>query len=405
MRKLSTLLLLFGAALSLWAQDTPRRFVELGFDAGGSFANSYLTTGDIFRERIVLDLSELARKTGNGLEVFLGSQGEAFVNVNLGARWSFGFFAGVDAMGQFTIPRSMVELLAEGNDPNRTYSDKLGLGAAVFFETGFRVSAKIRRITFTVRPAYFLPLAYLSEPRVSYAFALSDDGSISVAGNYNFDLHTPFPLDGIGGLGDLATLPGSVNLADMLGGGGVDLALRAEYPVYHNLSIGGSLGHIPLVPAELAHTYSLRGGFEFNKTIEDIISNDFELPDLTPTASYGEDHKAVFRPFKIGVDATYRPFAVRLITLRPELALVFNSIYDTPAYLDLGISGEVNLADFVALTVGTRFEDLVWKERVGLSLNFRIVEIRAGITTQSQRFLKSFQGAGLAVDLGVRMGF
>jgi hypothetical protein len=400
MKRLATLLL-FGFALSLWAQDKPHRLVEAGFDANLSFANSYMKAGDIFKEKITLDLSKMAGGLRNGLGLFLGSRGEAFVNFNLGAVWGFGFFAGIDGMGQFKIPQSMVELLAEGNDLDKTYSEDLGLGAAVFFETGFRVSAKIRRIKFTVRPAYFLPLAYLNKSRVHYTFAVTDDGSITVAGNYKAEVYTPFPLDGIEGIGDF----GNIDIADMVWKGGVDLVLRAEYPVYHNFIVGASLGHIPLVPAQLSDKYSLSGGFEINKTIEDIINNDFDFPDIDSTAEYGADHKTVFRPFKIGVDAVYRPFNIWLLTLRPKAALVFNSIYSIPVYLDFGISGELNLAEILALDVGIHLEDLVWKERVGLSINFRIFELRAGITTQSQQFARSFQGAGLGADLGVRIGF
>jgi hypothetical protein len=403
--KILTALMLCGIALSLPAQDRPRRFVEAGFDAGASFANSYVRTGDVFREKITLDVSKMAGELGNGLGLLAGARGEAFLNFNLGALWGFGLFAGFDALGQFSIPQSLIELLSEGNDPGKTYSEDPGLGAAAFFETGFWASAKIRRIKFTVRPAYFLPLVYLSSPRLNYAFALGEDGSITVSGDYRVEVYTAQSLDGIGGFEDLDILAGRIDIADMLGKGGVDLVLRAEYPVYHNFIAGASLGHIPLIPAQLSDRYSLSGGFKTTKTIEDIISNDFDLPDLEAVAEYGTDHKVVFRPFKIGLDAVYRPFNIRLLTLKPAVALVFNSIYDTPVYLDFGISGELNLGDICTIAAGTRLEDMVWKERVGLSLNFRVIELLAGITTQSQQFVRSFQGAGFAVDIGVRVGF
>jgi hypothetical protein len=406
-----TALILACSALSLWAQDKPHRFVETGFDASGSFANSYLRTGDVFREKIVIDVSKMADDLWNGLGVFLDARAETFLNFNLGAVWGFGVFAGTNALGQFKIPQSMVELLAEGNDPNKTYSDKLGLGGAVFFETGFWASAKIRRIKFTVRPAYFLPLAYLSNPRVHYNLAVKDNGSIAVSGEYSIDMYTALSpesvdvLENSGGIGDFGALADTVNIADMLGKGGADLVLRAETPVSHNLLIGVTLGHIPLAPARLSDRYSLSGGFEINKTIEDILNNDFDIPEIERTSEYGSDEKAVFRPFKIGVDAVYRPFNIRLVTLRPEMALVFNSIYDTPVYLDFGINAELNLADIFTISAGTHFEDLVWKERVGLTLNFRVFELVVGVTTQSQQFLRSFQGAGFGLDAGVRIGF
>ncbi|MDR1250052.1 MAG: hypothetical protein LBK63_12205 [Treponema sp.] len=403
-KKLAALILL-GSALSLGAQDKPRRFVETGFDAGGSFANSYLRTGDIFKEKITLDTSQMAGELGNGLAVMFDAHGEAFINFNLGALWGIGFFVGMDSLGQFRIPQSMVELLTEGNDPDKSYSDNLSIGAAAFLETGFWASAKIRRIKFTIRPAYFLPLAYLSKPRANYAFAIKDDGSVTVAGNYRVEVYTPLPLNEIEDFDDIGSLPGKIDVWDMFGKGGVDMVLRAEYPVYHNFTVGASLGHIPLAPARLTEKYSLSGDFEITKTLEDIINNDFDLPDIDPVSEFDEDHKMVFRPFKIGVDAVYRPFNIRLLTLRPEAALVFNSVYDTPVYLDFGAAAELNLGDIFMLSAGTHLEDLVWKERAGLTLNFRIVEISAGITTQSQQFLRSFQGAGFAVDVGVRLGF
>jgi hypothetical protein len=330
-------LILLGSALSLWAQDKPHRFVELGVDAAGSFANSYLRTGDVFKEKIVLDVSKMADDLGNGLGVFFDARWKTFLNFNLGAVWGFGFFVGMDARGQFKIPQSMVELLSEGNDADKTYSEKFGLGAAAFFETGVQASAKIRRIKFTVRPAYFLPLAYVSSPRVDYTFALKDNGSVTVEGNYRADLYTALPRENVEALNEgmnFNALQG-LDIAGMIGKGGVDLLLRAEYPVYHNFVIGGTLGYIPLIPAQLEDKYSLTGGFSINKTLEDLIHNDIELPDIEFSGSYDQDHTVIFRPFKIGADAVYRPFNIRLLTLRPEAALVFNSIYDTPVFLDL----------------------------------------------------------------------
>jgi hypothetical protein len=404
MKKLAALIL-FGSALSLWAQDKPHRFVEAGFDVSASFANSYLRTSDVFAEKITLDISKLAGDLNNGLRIFLDTHEEVFINFNLGVLWGFGLFTGVDGLGQFKIPQSMVELLAEGNQTDKTYSDNFDLGGAVFFETGFWASAKIRRIKFTVRPAYYLPLAYLSNPRVNYTFALKDDGSVTIAGNYKAELYTPLPLYGLDSIEDVDIVMDRIDIADMFGKGGVDLVLRAEYPVYHNFIIGASLGHIPLIPAQLTDKYTMSGGFEISKTIEDILDKDFDMPDLEPVRTYETDHKAVFRPFKIGVDAVYRPFNIRLVTLRPALALVFNSIYDAPVYLDFGITGEFNLADIFTIAVGTHLEDMVWKESVGLTLNFRILEFRVGITTQSQQFLRSFQGAGFGLDAGFRIGF
>jgi hypothetical protein len=405
-KKLAALILL-GSTLSLWAQDKPHRFFEAGLDAGASFANSYLRTGDIFAETIALDVSKMAEELGDGLGVFAAARGAVFVNINPGARWGFGLFAGLESLGQFKIPQSMVRLLAEGYQPDKTYSDTLGLGAAVFAEAGFWASAKIRRIKFTVRPAYFLPLVYANKPKVNYSFAIKDNGAVEMKVKYDIEILTPLPLEGVEGFDDFGSVPGNINVMDMLDKGGVDLSLRAEYPLRRNLMVGGFLSHIPLVPSRLSDRYSMTDDFTIEKSLGDIlINNDFDikLPNIDPKVDTAHQTR-VSRPFKIGFDAVYRPFAIKLITIKPMAALVFNSIYDAPFYLDFGIAGELNLANLLVIGAGTRFEDLVWKQRAGLSLNFRILELILGITTQSQQFLRSFQGAGFAVDLGVRVGY
>jgi hypothetical protein len=398
-------LILLGSALSLWAQDRPHRFVEIGLDAKASFANSYLRTGDIFKESVVLDISKMARDLRNGLGVYMGARGGGFVNFNIGALWGFGFYAGLDGLGQVKLPQSMVRLLSDGYQSNRTYSDKLGLGGAAFAETGFWASAKIRRIKFTLRPAFFVPLVYVSRPRINYNFVIEDNGSVTMNGTYNIEMFTSLPLDGVEGLDDLGSVAENIDIADVLSKGGVDFVLRAEYPLRHNFIIGGSLGHIPMVPAQLTDKYSIKGDVDVKVDLGQILNDNIDIKDPTLERSASTDHQAVFRPFKISFDAVYRPFHIRLLTLRPMAALVFNSIYDTPVYLDFGVSGELNLGDIFTIDIGSHLEDLVWKERFGFSLNLRALELIAGITTQSQQFLRSFQGAGFAVDLGIRLGF
>ncbi|MDR2739789.1 MAG: hypothetical protein LBB68_08180 [Treponema sp.] len=415
MKRISVIVL-FMCTLSLRAQDKPHRLIELGFDAGASIANSYLIMKDILRETVTLDLSQMD-DLYDGFSVLFNAHGKAFINVNLGVSWGFGLFAGADAMGQFKIPQSMVELLARGNDLNKSYSDDLGLGAAAFLETGFWTSLKFRRIKFTVQPAYYVPLAYLGKPTVHYSFCAGEDGTISVHGKYKAELYTPISLGDAGSL-DIGSIlsKDSLDIGNILSKGGIDISLRAEYPLYYNLILGGTITHIPFFPAQLSDKYSISGSFGFpdkdgkdgkdKKNIIDIINGKEDAPELIMNPpEKGNGNKIVLRPLKVGVDAVYRPFRLRLLAVKPNLALVFNSIYDIPVYADFGLTGELNLADIFILGVGTRYEDLVWKQRANLVLNFRVIELGIGISTQSQQFLKSFQGAGLGVDVGFRMGF
>jgi hypothetical protein len=74
-------------------------------------------------------------------------------------------------------------------------------------------------------------------------------------------------------------------------------------------------------------------------------------------------------------------------------------------YVDFGGTAEVNLLDVFVVGLGTHYEDLAWRHSLGLAFNARAVELDLGISIQSQSFLKSFQAAGIRVDLGFKMGW
>jgi hypothetical protein len=406
--KKAALIILFTCTLSLWGADRPHRFIELGVDANASFANSYLTIDDVFQDTLVFDFNSMVDDLWDGLGILLDARARAFFNVNLGVNWGFGLFAGVDSVGQFKLPGSLMELLSQGNRLNKTYSDKFGLGAAVFAEAGVWGSANVRRIQFTVQPAFYVPLVYLDRPVAKYSLVTRADGSIEASGKFSADIYTPMPIPS--SMGNL-----NLEVGNLLSKGGIDLTLRAEYPLLRNLSIGAALIHIPVYPAQVNDYYTTSGTFGFSadleidkdqNTILDIINGDgdfleYEIND----PETGKRDKVIFRPFKISFDADYRPFTTRLFSLRPALAMVFNRVYDTPIYIDFGVTARLNLWRILTLDAGTRLEDLVWKQRLALALNLRVVEFDVGINFQSQQFLKSFQGAGFGVDVGFHLGF
>jgi hypothetical protein len=327
--------LLFFSALSLWAQDSPHRLIEVGFDFGAPYTgiDNYWGSIDTFVEAFTPDWSDMVFDLDTRLGAFFDIHESAYMNINLGVNFKIGLFAGINSIGQFKIPPS----------------GDLDHGAAAFLEAGLWFSTRIKRWTITVRPSYFLPLVYVNDT----------------------EIYTPLPLDD----------PGDTDLMGMFRKGGVDLTLRGEYPLRRNFLIGGAITQIPILPAELTDTYSM---------------------GVSDT-----DTKVLYRPFKFGVDAVYRPFYRWLFTLKPELALAFNTIYDTPVavYADFALTGELNIRDLLIIDLGTHYEDLTWKQRADLTLNFRALEFTIGISTQSPQFIETFQGAGFGIDLGIRMGF
>jgi hypothetical protein len=256
----------------------------------------------------------MAGDIGDGIDIFANAKGNVFFNVNM-VRFGFGWFSGVDGMGQFEIPQSLIKLLTQGNSEDH-YSGSFGMGAAVFAETGVWVSAKIiKEIKITVRPSYFLPIFYMTKPEAYYDLETnSEEGTIDAFGMANASLYTPYPTE----------TGSSIDIGNMLGKGGGDLTLGVEYPLFSNLILGASFTHIPLFPARLSDGYKLITNFSYNE------DDGFESREPSFDPFSGAAEQKVFRPFKMGFDVLYRPFKVDIFSLRPRAALVFNGIYDTP---------------------------------------------------------------------------
>ena len=331
---------MFLSALSLWAQDGPHRHIELGVD----FSAPYTGIGSYLGSMDIF--KEAITPDWSDMVFDRENRLGAFFDITESAYINFNM--GVNfRFGLF----AGINSFGQFKIPPSTDIDR---GAASFLEAGFWFSTKIKRWTFTIHPSYFLPLVYVDET----------------------EIYTPLPLAD----------PGDTNLGDMLRKGGMDLTLRGEYPLLRNLLIGGAITHIPILPGKLTDTYSINGD------------------SLTGISGTG-NAVLLSRPFKIGIDAVYRPLYKRLFTLKPELALAFNPIYDTPVsiYADFALTGELNIRDLLIVDLGTHYEDLTWKQRADLTLNFRALEFTIGISTQSPQFIETFHGAGFWISLGVRV--
>jgi hypothetical protein len=418
MKRYTLAALLIVLSGSLWAQS-PRRNVEFGLDSSAEFANSYLRPSDILQETIVLDFTAMSRDLRRGFGLFTGVTSNIFFNVNM-VNFGFGWFAGVDGAGQFKIPQSLFELIAHGNTSDN-YSGSFDIGAAAFAEAGGWFSAKIvKNLKLTVRPSYFLPLVYMTKSEAGYSLVTSSEtGDMDAEGSLSAALYTPLPMNEDGSIDS-----GKLDVGSMLGKGGGDLSLGVEYSLFNNLILGASLTHIPIVPARISEGYNVRANFSYYQNVRDLLEDgksDTETPEAGETGgeskkngldyeeptftSFSGSEQVIFRPVKLGFNAFYQPFNTRFFVLKPYAALVFNGIYDTPIYFDFGGIAELNLGNIFIIDAGTSFEDMIWKHSLGFVLNMRALELDIAVSTQSQNFLKSFQAAGLRINIGIRMGF
>jgi hypothetical protein len=352
------------------------RIFELGLNADVGFANNYLTATDVFQETMILDLGNL--KTG--LRMDLGAKvSPLYFNFNRNNNWGFGVFVNAEAAGNADISGNMLTLREADND-------KFGLGAAVFAEGGAHAFFHIKKFKVKIRPAGFYPLFYI-EPDMSYTFQSAE--SLKANFTYNVLVYSAFSNETYS---ELSALPG------------FDLSAGVEYPLFSFLDLGLDLIHIPLVPAIVKNYMQATGtiGVETDNIFDADLAN---LASTKADISYGTGSKNVLRPFKTLLYADYRPFNTRLFSLLPSMGFAYSPLYVQPFSMEGGLKLRLDLSNLFITTLGVNYEDRLWKNGVGITLNFRAFNIDLGLAMQSEDFLQSWMAGGLAASLGLKFGW
>jgi hypothetical protein len=401
--------ILLTAAVSLWA-DIPPRIFEFGFNTGAGFANSYIGATEIFRKTIEIDLTHEPKP----LYFDFGADFDFFINLNVKDRMGFGLFTGVDALGQFSFPEDIQKFL-QGNELGKTYEGDIGTGGSVFLEAGAHGYFHIKKFRIALRPAYYFPLAYM-KPNAHYVLRTSASGDVYADFEYDLALYTPFAMEDTGDdlgniLNNITRDPFNIN-----GRGGVDIGAAVDFPILPKLTIGASITHIPLFPAQLINKTVIQGAkrLESDDLLNELI-NGGDVGDLLKDRTLESSHDSIqiFRPFKFGINAVYTPFQFKVFSLSlvPQIGYAYNAIYVKPHSFEgslkmrMGLFNIIRSNPLLAFTFSTGYEDKLWKHGVDFGLNLRAMQVDVGVAVQSENFVQSFKGAGLAVTAGLRFGW
>jgi hypothetical protein len=361
---------------------------------------------DIFKQTIELDLTREPKP----LYFDLDADFDVFINVNIKDKLGLGFFSGLEVLGQFSLPEDVQKFLQK-NELGKTYEGDIGTGGSAFLEAGAHGYFHVKKLRIAVRPAYYFPLMYM-KPNSHYKLVTSNSGQVSADFEYDLALYTPFDMGE-----DLDSLNMSnFNLSDITGRGGVDIGTAVDYPILSNLSVGASITHIPIFPAQLVNKTVIKGGkrLESDDLLDELINGE-NLEDLLKDKTVESSHDSIliFRPFKFGVNAVYTPFKFKVFSLSliPQIGYAYNAIYVKPHSFEgsvkarLGLFNIMRSNSLLAFTLGSGYEDKVWKHGFDFGLNLRAMQLNFGLATQSENFINSFKGGGVDINVGLRFGW
>jgi len=380
--------------------------------AADSFADFQNNPSLYYRDQVSINIDDLFR----GFRLNFGFDAAPFsLNINMRDEWGFGLdIAHVTATGNLLIPEAVLGF-------HETTGELFGAGGAVFVDIGIPVFFHTRGFRISVRPAAYLPLVYV-RPGFSYSFGPSHEGGglgQRFEVSYDVRVFSPFSLEGLLGNSNGNTMEDIMQ--DPLGmvarNLGYDITLGIEYPLNSLVSVGVNIVNIPFpfLWATLDNYTRLQGNMFFDTSyvnFGDAFGGGFELPEGAFGYSIEDPYfgtlsrgQRILRPFTMLFFANYRPFGTQTVTLIPSLGFSINQLYTRIAALEGGLSARFDLANIFITTIGMNYNDRRWRHSMDLAFNFRVLELGIGVSMQSPNFVKSFQGAGLGVNFGIKMGW
>jgi hypothetical protein len=363
--------------------------------------NNLVGLDDIFKKEFVLDLNKINNLIGDGgagLNMDIGLM-PIQININPTERWGGGF--GIDTSGRFdlTVPKGLLDLIAEGNEGKLKNEGEFAISGSIFYAIEFNVHGTLPilgdKLTIGIDPAYYSPLLYI--PRSGINYTLDTDNKLRVDADGKFRAYTPVNFD-------------ELSAGDFFSSGGVDFSLSAEYALFSRLDLGLTLSHIPLVPARLSTGYELAIATKDGLPIIDITDlNNFKSTINEPELIGNENFVSlpaitVFRPLRFDFYNIYRPFNNDFLSVRPNIGFTTLTASEE-VYLNMGTRVTLDLARIFALYFDSGLEEGIWRHKLGFELNLRAFELDLEAALRSQDYLTSWTASGASVKLGIAFGW
>jgi hypothetical protein len=360
----------------------------------------------IYRDPVVIDIDDFL----NGFKFNVNMAIKPVsLNFNWKDQWGFGLDIGhIDVWGNLAIPDTVLRT-------KETKSATFGAGGAAFVDVGIPVFFHINNAKIKIRPAVYVPLIY-TEPSFKYRYQETGEDDDTFSG-MRLEVDYSMCIYSLVDLGDIEQSFADNAWNIPRDNFGYDFGLCVEYPWSDRLDLGINVVNIPVpyAAAKLNYYTQINGKISLDTSSIDLESesgkfdfNEEELWQIDEMEFIAGDervNKTIYRPFVLLFYADYRPSYSRPLSLIPSLGFSINWLYVEPASIEGGLSVRYDFINMIITTVGINYNDRVFKNSIDVAFNFRAVEIDLGLSAQSPNLVKSWQGAGIGVNFGLKFGW
>lgn len=425
---LASFILFISSSFAGAADFFDHRIFEIKLNVPVNVSNNTLTIADFLQEQVIIDLKELYNgMPKKGFDATIDVMPSAAITLDFKKGLHFGVSAGIDVFANAGVSKDLFRFIAKGNQLNEDFKVSVDSYADVFAFTQLDIGFNLKeKFTILVQPSLFASLAH-AVTTDSYVMAKNgENNSYNLIMKGNMDIYSSVPLNEEF-FGDSGAMVNKLmnGLAPSLG---FDLGGKVSYKLTDFLTLSGSV-RVPITPSHLNTKTSISFDKDMTFSLDSLMNKKEEgseeggnsegegasEPEVTETGStsiFSEPVSVQYyinRPMKFAVSAEFSPFSWLMkyygtlgIGIKHPFA---ESRSESYFYLDYLIGTKISLVNIISLYLSTERTDEIFKHKATLALNFRLVEIDAGIALESANLQTSFKGSGLGAFVTACIGF
>ena len=399
------------------------RIFEIKINAPVNISNNTVAVADFLKKEVIIDLKDIYNDMPKkGFNMTADIMPSIDITLDFKKGLHFGIEAGVDLYSKMGLSKDLFKFIAMGNELGEEIKIGIDGYADAFAFGGIDIGFNLKKFNIRVQPTVFASLVHVATNDAFVKVGNKDDEyTYNILINGNMDVYSAIPMTN-----ELIKDSGTMisQMMSQLGPSmGFDLSGQMSFKPLDILTVTGSV-RIPMVPSHLSWKTSANYTQEWDISLDKLIGKKENTEEgeseSSTTEESGPSMDQIFsdpveakyyihRPMKIAVSADFKPFSW-LMSYYGTLGIGIKHPFaqnraETYAYIDYLIGTKLSLVNIISLYLSTERTDEIYKHKATLALNFRLVEVDAGVAFESSNLKTSFKGAGVGAFVTACVGF
>lgn len=373
-----------------------RGFIEVGVSPEITIDQNYKALPDILRDAMppnsvyTIDFNDLyISLNGKDLSLFALTDAGAHASVHF---WPIGLgtYAYLKGSMDLSVPNKLIDLIANGNTINETYSASSQIFGDVYLDAGAYGALRSDSFALGVKYGYFMPIAKSNNSVYNFKFDTnSQNSTMSATLTGDFSYVSPFSYS------QLKNISAEDLQNELLNKAGQKLDIGFVSGEGRKPFFGVSVNNITLAPAKLdrKNNVTATATVSYNNP---LFGGKVDISDPVIKADETILNEPILADAPLNISAFLRiPFILDWIP--------YIQYYLTDSRVDWGVNAQGNLLWVLPFNLGLESINNSWKASAGMGIDIYLVQLYAQVSSRSRSIdmLMNTHNMAFRVDVGV----